>query len=234
MALGNVRIGGTVRAARVIAAAGLIFTMSSVARAQSIEVGASASATCEPFESSLCHRTWGTTGALYASWWATDSLAVELRGAHLRGPASRIVAVGEQIDAHGRFYRSYAVHDERRTLLQGSVVYHFLEKRPVRPFVGGGPGILWWAADASCPRELIECERVLPQGRPGPLNHTTWVLSVVGGVAFYPWRGLTVRGGVRSASHPVAPWRLASDAERRTNHAADELSEYFGSVGYRW
>lgn len=104
----------------------------------------------------------------------------------------------------------------------------------MRPFVGGGPGILWWAADASCPRELIECERVLPQGRPGPLNHTTWVLSVVGGVAFYPWKGLTVRGGVRSASPPVAPWRLASDAERRTNHAADELSEYFGSVGYRW
>ena len=224
------------RAARVTAAVGLIVSVcaSSVAGAQSLEVGASASATCEPFESSLCHRTLGTTGALYASWWATDSLAVELRGAHLRGPASRIVAVGEQIDAHGWFYRSYAVRDERRTLLQGSVVYHFLEKRPVRPFVGGGPGILWWAADASCPRGLIECERVLPQGRPGPLNHTTWVLSVVGGVAFYPWRGLTVRGGVRSASPPVAPWRLASDAERRTNHAADELSEYFGSVGYRW
>ena len=107
--------------ARVIAAVGLIVSVcaSSVARAQSLEVGASASATREPFESSLCHRTWGTTGALYASWWATDSLAVELRGAHLRGPASRIVAVGEQIDAHGRFYRSYAVHDERRTLLQG-------------------------------------------------------------------------------------------------------------------
>ena len=78
----------------IIAAAGLIFTASSVARAQGIEVGASASATCEPYEASLCHRTWGTTGALYASWWATDSLAVELRGAHLRGPASRIVAVG--------------------------------------------------------------------------------------------------------------------------------------------
>jgi hypothetical protein len=60
------------------------------------------------------------------------------------------------------------------------------------------------------------------------------VLSVVGGVAWYPWRGVTLRGGVRSASHPVAPWRLASDADRRSNHAADELSEYFGSVGYRW
>ena len=202
------------RAARVIAAVGLLVSVcaSSVARAQSVEVGASASVTCEPFESSLCHRTWGTTGALYASWWATDSLAVELRGAHLRGPASRVVAVGEQIDAHGSFYRSYVVHDERRTLLQGSVVYHFLEKRPVRPFVGGGPGILWWGADASCPRELIECQRVLPQGRPGPLNHTTWVLSVVGGVAFLPVEGTH---GSRGSEKRLASSGSVAPCERR-------------------
>jgi hypothetical protein len=221
------------RSTAVVAAAGFIFA-ASIASAQSIEVGAGVSLSCEPLESSWCHRRLGNTGALYGSWWATDSLAIELRGAHLAGPASRIVAVGEQIGPHEWFYRSYAVRDERRTLLQGSVVYHFLDKRPVRPFVGGGPGILWWAADATCPRELIDCQRVLPEGRAGRLSHSTWVLSVVGGVAVHAWRGLTLRGGVRGTSHPVALWRLAADADRPPNHRADELSEYFGSVGYRW
>ncbi len=220
------------RSTGVIAVAGLLFA--SAATAQSVEIGAGVALSCEPFESSWCHRTWGQVGALYGNWWTTNSLAIEFRGAHLAGPASRIVAVGEQIAPHERFYRSYVVHDERRTLLQTSVVYHFLDTRPVRPFIGGGPGILRWAADASCPRELIECERVIPEGRAGRLSHSTWVLSFVGGVAFSPWKGLTLRGGVRAASHPVALWRIASEADRPPNHLADQLSEYYASVGYRW
>jgi hypothetical protein len=45
---------------------------------------------------------------------------------------------------------------------------------------------------------------------------------------------LTLRGGVRAASHPVALWRIASEADRSPNHLADQLSEYYASVGYRW
>ena len=96
----------------------------------------------------------------------------------------------------------------------------------MRPFVGGGPGILWSGRRRVMPARAHRVPAgAAPGGDPDPSTTPTWVLSVVGGVAFYPWRGLTVRGERRSASHPVAPWRLASDAERHTNDAADESSE---------
>ena len=95
------------------------------AGAQSVEVGAGLSVSCEPLEYSPCHRRWGTANALYANWWITDTAAIELRVTRLDGPASRIVAVGEEVSPHAWFYSSYALSDEHRTVVQASWVYHF-------------------------------------------------------------------------------------------------------------
>jgi hypothetical protein len=194
-------------------------------RAQGVEVGASLAASCEPLEYSICHRKWGTTSAIYGNWWVSDGGALELRGARLDGPQSRIIAVGEEISPHSTFYRSYLLQSERRTLVQSSFVYHFRNTQVVRPFVGGGPGVLWWKGESSCPRSLIGCERVIPNGAPGRLEHTAVVFGFTAGLAFQAPNGVIVRGGIRGVSS-------LTDVARRAR--IEGLPEYFASIGYRW
>jgi hypothetical protein len=198
-------------------------------RAQSVEVGAGLAASCEPLEYSICHRKWGTTSAVYGNWWVSDSVALELRGARLDGPQSRIIAVGEEISPHSTFFRSFLLLSERRTLVQASVVYHFRNTHVVRPFLGLGPGVLWWKAESSCPRSLFECERVIPNGAAGRLEHTAVVFGVTAGLAFEAPNGVFVRSGIRG----VSSWPdLARQA--RIEDLPRGLPEYFASIGYRW
>lgn len=201
-------------------------------RAQGVEVGAGLSVSCEPFEYSFCHRKWGTVSAVYGNWWTSDGLALELRGARLDGPQSRIIAVGEEISPNATFFRSYLLQSERRTLAQASVVWHFRNTRVVRPFVGGGPGVLWWKADSSCPRSLIGCERVLPNGAPGRLEHTAVVFGFAGGVAFQAPNGVIARSGIRA----VSSWNdlVRNGRQSRIEDLPRGLPEYFASIGYRW
>jgi hypothetical protein len=199
------------------------------ARAQGVEVGVGLAASCEPFEYSICHRKWGTTSAVYGNWWVSDGIAVELRGARLDGPQSRIIAVGEEISPNATFYRSYLVQSERRRLLQASFVYHFRPTRVVRPFLGVGPGVLWWKGESSCPRSLFECERVIPNGAPGPLEHTAVAFGFTAGVAFQAPNGVIVRSGLRGASSVTDLARQA-----RISDLPRGLPEYFASLGYRW
>jgi hypothetical protein len=198
-------------------------------RAQGVEVGAGLAVSCEPLEYSLCHRKWGTASAVYGNWWVKDGIALELRGARLDGPQSRIIAVREEISPHSTFYRSYLVQSERRTLVQASFVYQFRNTHVVRPFVGGGPGVLWWKGESSCPRSLIECERVIPTGAPGRLEHRAVVLGFSAGLAFQTPNGVIVRSGIRG----VSSWTdLARQA--RIEDLPRGLPEYFASIGYRW
>ncbi len=198
-------------------------------RAQGVEVGAGLAASCEPFEYSICHRKWGTTSAVYGNWWISDHVALELRGARLDGPQSRIIAVGEEISPHATFYRSYLLQRERRTVVQASFVYQFRNAHVVRPFLGLGPGVLWWKGESSCPRSLIGCERVIPNGAPGRLDHTAVVVGFTAGVAFQAPNGVIVRSGMRG----VSSWTdLARQA--RIADLPRGLPEYFASIGYRW
>jgi len=199
------------------------------ASAQTIELGAGLATSCEPFEDSICHRKWGTTRAVYGNWWVSEAIAIELRGARLDGPQSRIIAVGEEIAPHSTFYTSYLLQNERRTLVQASFVYHFLKAHVVRPFVGGGPGVLWWTGESSCPRSLLGCERVIPNGAPGRLEHTAVVIGFTAGVAIQSPHGVIVRSGIRGAGS----WTdLARQA--RVRDLPRGLPEYFASIGYRW
>jgi hypothetical protein len=198
-------------------------------RAQGVEVGAGLAASCEPLEYSICHRQWGTTGAVYGNWWVSDYVALELRGARLDGPQSRIIAVGEETSPHSTFYRSYLLQNERRTLVQASFVYHFRSPHVIRPFVGGGPGALWWKGESSCPRSLIGCERVIPNGAPGRLQHTVVVVGFIAGVAFQAPNGVIVRSGIRGASS-----RTDFARQARIKDLPRGLPEYFASIGYRW
>jgi hypothetical protein len=201
-------------------------------RAQGVEVGAGLAVSCEPLEYSLCHRKWGTVSAVYWNWWISDGGALELRAARLDGPPSRIIAVGEETSPHSTFYRSYLLQSERRTVVQASYVWHFRNTQVVRPFVGGGPGVLWWKADSSCPRSLIECERVLPNGAPGRLEHTAVVFGFTGGVAFQAPNGVIVRSGIRG----VSSWNdlVRQGRQSRIEDLPRGLPEYFASIGYRW
>jgi hypothetical protein len=204
-------------------------------RAQGVELGAGLAVSCEPFESSLCHRQWGTASAVYGNWWISDGVALELRGARLHGPQSRIIAVGEEIAPRSTFYTSYLLQSERRTLVQASLVWQFRNTQVVRPFVGVGPGVLWWKGDSSCPRSLIGCERVLPNGAPGRLEHTEVVFGFTGGVAFQAPNGVIVRSGIRG----ISGWNALTLQARRARQTRIEdlprgLPEYFGSIGYRW
>jgi hypothetical protein len=194
-------------------------------RAQEIEVGAGLAASCEPLEYSICHRMWGTTRAVYGNWWVSDGFTLELRVVRLDGPPSRIIAVGEEISPHATFYRSYLLQSERRDLVQASVVYHFRSTHVVRPFLGFGPGVLWWKAESSCPRSLIGCERVIPNGAPGPLEHTAPVFGATMGLAFQTPNGVIVRSGMRNVSSLTPAARQAR---------IRGLPEYFVSIGYRW
>src|SRR5512145_1085467 len=182
---------------------GLLILRPIPVRAQGVEVGAGLAVSCEPLEYSLCHRKWGTVRAVYGNWWISDRGALELRGARLDGPQSRIIAVGEEISPHATFYTSYLLQRERRTLVQASFVWHFRQMHVVRPFVGGGPGVLWWKGNSSCPPSLIGCERVLPNGAPGRLEHTALVFGFTAGVAFQAPIGVIVRSGIRSVAGPT-------------------------------
>jgi hypothetical protein len=201
-------------------------------RAQGVEIGAGLAVSCQPFEYSICHRKWGTASAIYGDWWISGGGALELRGARLDGPRSRIIAVGEEISPRSTFYRSYLLQSERRTVVQASFVWHFRNTQVVRPFVGGGSGVLWWKGDSSCPQSLIGCERVLPNGAPGRLEHTAMVLGFTAGVAFQAPNGVIVRSGIRD----VSGWRDFARRGRQTRieNLPRGLPEYFASIGYRW
>jgi hypothetical protein len=198
-------------------------------RAQGVEIGAGLAVSCAPLEYSICHQKWGTTSAIYGNWWVSDGGAVELRGARLDGPESRIIAVGQEISAHSTFYTSYLLQSERRTVVQASYVHHFRNTHVVRPFVGGGPGVLWWKGESSCPRSLIGCERVIPNGTPGRLEQTTMVLGFTAGVAFEAPNGVIVRSGIRGVSR-----RTDFARQARIEDLPRGLPEYFASIGYRW
>lgn len=216
----------------LIVALGWLVLHPAPAHAQGLEVGAGLAVSCESLEESPCHRKWGTVGAIYGAWWFSGNLGLELRGARLDGPQSRIIPIGEEISPHATFYTSYLLQRERRRLAQASLVWQFRNSSVVRPFVGGGPGVLWWRGESSCPRTLIGCERVVPRGAPGPLAHTAAVIGFTGGVAFQAPNGVVVRVGVRDVSNRLD---LRRGARRtRIEDLPRGLPEYFASVGYRW
>jgi hypothetical protein len=203
------------------------------ARAQTVEVGAGIALSCKSVDYSPCTTTTGRVDAVHVAWWKSPSLVVEARAARLEGPQTRIVAVTERISPTGFFSRSYTLRDERRTVLQASVLYHFRPGRPIRPFIGGGMGSLWWRGDAFCDARQIDCQRVLPEDAPGVLHAREWVVSFAGGLAVDAWRGTIFRGGVRDTMIPSAPW-IGSDDSARRRAVRGQLPEFFFNVGYRW
>src|SRR5690349_20296912 len=94
------------------------------AGAQAIEVGAGVALSCKAIEQDFCTYKWGRVDAAHVAWWSSPSLVVEGRVAHLDGPATRIVTVAERISPTQN-YSHYSLRDERRTLLQASLIYHF-------------------------------------------------------------------------------------------------------------
>jgi hypothetical protein len=202
------------------------------AQAQAFEVGGGIALSCKAIEGSPCEHVWGRVDAGHFNWWASPSLVIEARAARLDGPTTRIVAVQEQIGVRQYFYRSYTLRDERRTLLQASVLYHFLPGHTIRPFVGGGAGSIWWRGEAFCSRDQVECQQVLPAEAPGGLHDREFVASFAGGVAIETGRGVILRGGLRETVIPATAWRLSESAQRRA--VQGQLPEMFFSVGYRW
>jgi hypothetical protein len=203
------------------------------ARAQSVEVGAGVALSCKSLEQSLCAYKWGRVDAVHVAWWSSSSLVVEARAARLDGPATRIVAVTERVSPTRYFSRSYTLRDERRTVLQASVLYHFRPGRPIRPFVGGGAGSLWWRGEAFCDPRQIDCQRVLPEDAPGVLRAREWVASFAGGVAVAAWRGAIVRGGLRGTMVPSTLWHWNDESARRRADVG-ALPEFFVNIGYGW
>ncbi len=202
------------------------------ARAQGIEVGGGVALSCQAIEESPCEYKWGRVDAAHVAWWSTPSLVVEGRVAHLDGPQTRIVAIPVSLTGTDRFYRSYTLRDERRTVIQTSVLYHFRAGHPVRPFVGGGVGYLWWRGETFCAADQIDCPRVLPADAPGVLHARDWVVSFAGGVAVEAWRGTIVRAGLRNTADPSAFWRVNDEGTLR-RAVRSELPEFFLSVGFR-
>jgi hypothetical protein len=202
------------------------------ARGQAIEVGAGVALSCKGVEQSICAYTWGRVDAVHAAWWSSPSLVVEGRVARLDGPATRIVAVPERISPTQNFYRSYSFRDERRTVLQASLLYHFRDGRLVRPFVGGGFGSIWWRGEAFCGREQIDCQRVLPPDAPGVLRAREWVASFAGGVAVEARHGAIVRFGLRGTEIPATTFNRSEESLRRA--VRGQLPEFFVNAGYRW
>ena len=198
------------------------------ARGQAVEIGAGLALSCQSSEDSLCADKWGRVDAVHAAWWSTPSLVVEARAAHLDGPATRTVAVTERVSPTQYFSRSYTMRDERRTVVQASLLYHFRPGHPVQPFVGGGAGFLWWRGEASCDAGQIGCQRVLPMDTPGVLHARDWVVSFAGGVAVHAWRGTIVRTGIRHTSIPSISWNQNDDRPIR-----GQLPEFFVTIGYR-
>lgn len=203
------------------------------ARAQTIEVGAGVALSCKSVDTSPCTYKWGRVDAVHVAWWRSSSLVVEARAARLEGPSSRIVAVTERVSPTGYFSRSYTLRDERRIALQASMLYHFRPGRPIRPFVGGGVGSLWWRGESFCDWNQVDCQRVLPGGAPGVLRAREFVVSFAGGMAVEAWRGVVVRGGVRDTMIPSTVWRRGDDSARR-RAVQGQLPEFFFNIGYRW
>ena len=220
------------RSGLLVVVLGVLLLRPMPVRAQGVEVGAGLAVSCEPSEYSFCHRKWGTASAVYGNWWIADGVALELRAARLDGPQSRIIAVGEEISPHATFYRSYLLQRERRTIVQASYVWHFRNAHVVRPFVGVGPGILWWKGYSSCPGTLIACDRVLPNGAPGRLAHTAVVAGFTGGVALQAPKGVIVRGGIRGVS--TLNDLVRNGRQERIEDLPRGLPEDFASIGYRW
>jgi hypothetical protein len=199
--------------------------------AQAVETGAGVAFSCKSIDQSPCTYKWGRVDAVHVAWWQSPSLVVEARGARLEGPQTRIVAVPERISPTETFFRSYTLRDERRTLLQASVLYHFRPGRTIRPFIGGGLGTLWWRGEAFCDSRQIGCERVLPDDKVQRARE--WVSSFAGGLAFDAGRGVIVRGGVRDTMIPATVWRRSDESVQR-RAVRGQLPEFFFSVGYRW
>jgi hypothetical protein len=199
--------------------------------AQAVEAGAGVAFSCKSVDMSPCTYTWGRVDAVHVAWWRSPSLVVEARGARLEGPQTRIVAVPERISPTQTFSRSYTLRDERRTLLQASLLYHFRPGRTMRPFIGGGLGAMWWRGEPFCDSRQIDCERVLPDDEVQRARE--WVSSFAGGLAVDAGRGVIVRGGVRDTMIPSTVWRRRDESVRRRIDTG-KLPEFFFSVGYRW
>jgi hypothetical protein len=219
------------RVATVLAVFILLMLDPERAWAQAIEAGAGVAFSCKSVDTSPCTYKWGRVDAVHVAWWRSPSLVVEARGARLEGPRSRIVAVPETVSPTGTFFRSYTLRDERRTLLQASVLYHFRPGHTIRPFVGGGLGALWWRGDAFCDSRQIDCKRVLPEDTVQRARE--WVGSFAGGLAFDAGRGVIVRGGVRNTMIASTAWRTRDESVHRRADRG-QLPEFFFSAGYRW
>jgi hypothetical protein len=221
------------RVATVLAVVVLLMLHPGRASAQAVEVGAGIALSCQSVDISPCTYKWGRVDAVHVAWWRSPSLVVEARVARLDGPSTRIVAVTERISPTQLFSRSYTLRDERRTVLQASMLYHFRPGRPMRPFIGGGLGSLWWRGEAFCDARQFECQTVLPSDAPGPLRARECIASFAGGLAVEAWRGTIVRTGVRNTFVPSTAFRRSSESVR---HRAirGELPEFFFNVGYRW
>jgi hypothetical protein len=220
------------RVAIVLAATLLVILDSRQAFAQAVEIGAGIALSCQSDEITPCEITWGRVDAVHVSWWRSPTLVLEARLAHLDGPDSRIVAVTERVADNRFFSRSYTLRDERRTALQGSVLYHFRPPRQLRPFIGGGIGSLWWRGEAVCEARQVDCRSVLPTDAPG-VRSREWVISFAGGLAFEVWRGTIIRTGVRDTAIPSTMFSRRNDEARR-RAVTGQLPEFFMNIGYRW
>jgi hypothetical protein len=203
------------------------------ADAQAVEVGAGVALSCKSVDHSPCTYKWGRVDAVHVAWWRSASLVVEARAARLEGPTTRIEAVTERVSPTRFVSRSHTLRDERRTALQASLLYHFRAGRPIRPFVGGGVGSVWWRGEAFCDWRQVDCQLVLPDEAPGVLRAREWVASFAGGMAVEAWRGVIVRGGVRDTVVPSTLWRRSDDGARR-RAVRGQLPEFFVNLGYRW
>jgi len=221
------------RVATLLAVVVLLMLHPGRAHAQTVEVGAGVALSCRSIDLSPCTYKWGRVDAVHVAWWRSPSLVLEARAARLEGPNTRIVAVTERVSPTGFFSRSYTFRDERRTSLQASMLYHFRPGRPVRPFLGGGLGSLWWRGEAFCHANQVDCQRVLPEGAPGVLRAREWVASFAGGLAVDAWRGTIVRAGLRDTQPLSMLWPGRGDRIRR-EAIRGQLPEFFLNIGYRW
>ena len=115
-------------------------------------------------------------------------------------------------------------------VVQASWVYHFRDTRVVRPFIESDRASSGGTGFPTCPADLIGCERVVPNGTPSRLDHTTVVVAFSAGVALQASNGVMVRGGLRSATSPWTDLRR----QQRISDLPKGLPEYFLSIGYRW
>ena len=222
-----------IRVATVLAGVLLVMLDSGRVFAQTVEVGAGISLSCQSHDITPCDDIWGRVDAVHVSWWKSPSVVFEARIAHLAGPDRRIVAVTERVAENRFFSRSYTLRDERRTALQSSLLYHFRPTQQIRPFIGGGIGSVWWRAEAFCEARQVDCQSVLPTDAPG-VNSREWVISFAGGVAVEAWGGTIIRTGVRDTAVPSTMFLRGPDSGARQRIVSGQLPEFFMNIGYRW